>query len=1022
MNRKEKGITLIALVITIIVLLILAAVTLSFLTGENGILNRSTTAVTETYHATVKEQIILGADHFKIEQAIKEYDGDIVGFLEQEGYIKENEKEKYYRVLVEDIASHIKTGKGTSKEDGDIYVIEENKKETAKTTKVASTGKYKIAASDVTEKEYVLRYYDKKGAYRDLLYLHANGSVTDAGGNGTTPGGSEEPEEEATKEVSVIEDLVDLQREVSSGNTQKGEVIKLLNSLDFNSEDSYRNANSPYEDPNTHEQIDLNGNEEIETVMVELTTGNGFTPIGTKDNQFEGIFNGNGYSIDNLHIKVPFLKYPQEAVPGGLFAFNAGTIKKLDVSGDIEADPIIGGIVGVNHGTVEKCNNRVECKALYVGGIAGVNYSTIKECNNYKGNVDAGYYVGGIVSLNSGDVLYCNNYYMSSKKTCDDGGIVGNQIGNGTISNCNNGSTEYALNVERASSYSGGIVHSLYSSNYPSASYIERKEVTSITIQNCNNYMTLGGSISCVAGIIDLENSNATNCDITITGCANYGGLKANNTCAGILNMGLNTKLMGNVVIDSCNNYGNINGSVKTGGILSSVTATSLSVTNSTNEGKIETGGSWTGGIIGDTSSLRGKLTVQHCTNSGELISTQITGGIIGRLSFSGNADDIIISDCENTNTITFTETSGYAAGGIIGYLSNSGEEFKISRCKNSGNINGGNRQSAGIIGISGGSKPISIESCTNSGNIYNGEYLGGIVGYGNVSSIKSCVNDGNITSTSSSSCSETGGIIGQANGQIEINDCTNNGIIDVQGYYVGGIIGMTSSSPVTITGCTNSKKVSSNSSYIGGIVGYLGSSYSSSQTITDCNNLGEVSSNSEYVAGIVGYISGSDYGFRIVNCGNKGNITGTEGVAGIVVGNKGEITNSFNTGNVSGTKYVSGILAYQYGSTFTLNISNVYNAGKITDSEGTNASILSLSYRDTSSITGDINHVYSLNGCADKVVSIKDDETTYEAEENEYSGYITQTDELNILEDLNTNRGENKEWETGEDGYPKFK
>ncbi len=992
-KNSKSGITLIALVITIIVLLILAAVTLSFLTGENGILNRSTTAVTETYHATVKEQIILGADHFKIEQAIKEYDGDIVGFLEQEGYIKENEKEKYYRVLVEDIASHIKTGKGTSKEDGDIYVIEENKKETAKTTKVASTGKYKIAASDVTEKEYVLRYYDKKGAYRDLLYLHANGSVTDAGGNGTTPGGSEEPEEEATKEVSVIEDLVDLQREVSSGNTQKGEVIKLLNSLDFNSEDSYRNANSPYEDPNTHEQIDLNGNEEIESVMVELTTGNGFTPIGTKDNQFEGIFNGNGYSIDNLHIKVPSLPYPQEAVPGGLFGFNAGTIKKLDVSGDVEAYPTCGGIVGVNNGTIEKCNNRVSCKATYVGGIVAVNYSTIKECNNYKGCVYPGSLAGGIVGSNSGDVSDCNNYYISSESTeraSNNGGIVGNQIGNGTISNCNNGSIDYSSHVE-GSSYIGGIACFVGAYNYcPSASYVERNGVTSVTIQNCNNYMALGNNpygTSGVGGIVNLELTQTSNCDITITECENYGELKATGPCGGILNMGRTTTVMGNVVIDSCNNYGSMNtGSEKTGGILSSAYATSLSVKNSTNEGKIETTGSWTGGIIGDIAL--GKLTVQNCTNLGELSSSQITGGIIGRLIASGNADDIIISDCENTNTIT---VSGSYAGGIIASLENRGEDnFKINECKNSGTINCKNGNAAGIVGYGlSSSKPISIEKCTNTGNISSesGEYLGGIVGYGNVSSIKSCVNDGNITSTSSSSSSETGGIIGQAGGQtIEINDCTNNGIVDVQGSYVGGI------------------------------VGYL----NPSATIINCMNIGDVSSNSYNVAGIAGYTP--SYGFRIVNCGNKGNIKGTDGVAGVVVGCKGEITNSFNRGNVVGTKYVSGILAYQYGSTFTFNISNVYNAGKITDSEGTNASILSLSYGSSSSITGTIENVYSLNGCADKVVSIKDSEKTYEEEESQYSENITQTDELNILEDLNQNRGDNKEWEAGDDGFPKFK
>ncbi len=47
MNKTEKnirGITLIALVITIIVLLILAGVTIAALSGDNGILQRATEA------------------------------------------------------------------------------------------------------------------------------------------------------------------------------------------------------------------------------------------------------------------------------------------------------------------------------------------------------------------------------------------------------------------------------------------------------------------------------------------------------------------------------------------------------------------------------------------------------------------------------------------------------------------------------------------------------------------------------------------------------------------------------------------------------------------------------------------------------------------------------------------------------------------------------------------------------------------------------------------------------------------
>ena len=58
-NRQEKGITLIALVVTIIVLLILAGVTLSFVAGENGILKRATSAVNQHNFAAAEEALSL---------------------------------------------------------------------------------------------------------------------------------------------------------------------------------------------------------------------------------------------------------------------------------------------------------------------------------------------------------------------------------------------------------------------------------------------------------------------------------------------------------------------------------------------------------------------------------------------------------------------------------------------------------------------------------------------------------------------------------------------------------------------------------------------------------------------------------------------------------------------------------------------------------------------------------------------------------------------------------------------------
>lgn len=56
-EKTNRGITLIALVITIIVLLILAGVSIATLTGENGILKKASTSKIETEKATAKEKV-----------------------------------------------------------------------------------------------------------------------------------------------------------------------------------------------------------------------------------------------------------------------------------------------------------------------------------------------------------------------------------------------------------------------------------------------------------------------------------------------------------------------------------------------------------------------------------------------------------------------------------------------------------------------------------------------------------------------------------------------------------------------------------------------------------------------------------------------------------------------------------------------------------------------------------------------------------------------------------------------------
>ena len=65
--RNQRGVTLIALVVTIIVLLILAGVSIAMLTGDNGILTQATSSRTATARAEAVEKINMTLNTIKTE-------------------------------------------------------------------------------------------------------------------------------------------------------------------------------------------------------------------------------------------------------------------------------------------------------------------------------------------------------------------------------------------------------------------------------------------------------------------------------------------------------------------------------------------------------------------------------------------------------------------------------------------------------------------------------------------------------------------------------------------------------------------------------------------------------------------------------------------------------------------------------------------------------------------------------------------------------------------------------------------
>ncbi len=96
---NQKGITLIALVVTIVVLLILAATSISMLVGENGIIKKADDAKENTRGGDVKETVEMAANENKLIDYTngienKKSKQDVIDELSADGKLTEDEIEK----------------------------------------------------------------------------------------------------------------------------------------------------------------------------------------------------------------------------------------------------------------------------------------------------------------------------------------------------------------------------------------------------------------------------------------------------------------------------------------------------------------------------------------------------------------------------------------------------------------------------------------------------------------------------------------------------------------------------------------------------------------------------------------------------------------------------------------------------------------------------------------------------------------------------------------------------------------
>ena len=157
--------------------------------------------------------------------------------------------------------------------------------------------------------------------------------------------------------------------------------------------------------------------------------GKGWQPIGTENQQFTGVFNGQGYEIKGLLINRSSESYV------GLFGAVVGTVQDVGVvNANINGRVRVGCLVGENnYGTVNNCYatgsvNGISEESGRVGGLVGRNYyGTVNNCYATCSVTSA--YCGGLVGYNDHETV--NNCYATGSVTFQSafhfsiGGLVG---------------------------------------------------------------------------------------------------------------------------------------------------------------------------------------------------------------------------------------------------------------------------------------------------------------------------------------------------------------------------------------------------------------------------------------------------------------------------------------------------------------------------------------------------------------------------------------------------------------------
>ena len=647
-------------------------------------------------------------------------------------------------------------------------------------------------------------------------------------------------------------------------------------------------------------------------------------PIGNNSKQFSGIYNGNGFVINNLYYCDSSAQYV------GLFGgINNATLKNITLaSGFVYGYQYAGGICGIAKGTsiITCCANvaTVYGKMERIGGVvAQIDGTTdVNNCINY-GLISAYNFAGGVVggrnkSYNQ-TVSYCinvgqvftmrssgnlygmnNNGYGTTKCYYDNQiNASGGWTFNGSSKETENDRTGEmeGLSTERMTNESlNGFSNSIWqftTGMYPRLKVNSGKDAivlaaTPIILSSgdkadnvtkdfsISSEWTSGNTsnISISNGIANIKKSTAV---VLIATKGNYTKkvyLKTNKNGATAIGSEKTPLTIENEeelikFREAVNNYGIYKGCANYDGFKGIHFKVTVDIELSNWTTPIGTHNSFKGVFDGNHRNIKNVNVDQYSKN------IAIVGGLFGCASYG---------EIKNINITSGTVSGIQFVGGLCG------STFRelIKNCTANCEVSTYDKNNVGgVIGVSKGYS--RYEDCINNGNVSGTQYVAGVIASCNTTdTVIRCKNYGEISGTNN-----VAGVCGNAAGtDCLYSFCENHNSITCSKATdpnSGGIISAGAGSG-TIVNCINTGSViatGTNAGYCGGIIGHPGGSFA----INQCLNIGTITGNATGTIG--GILGATDGTISITNSYNAGIITG----GGIVGSLKGTCTKCINVG-----------------------------------------------------------------------------------------------------------------------------